>query len=365
MEKQNKELEELQNKYENKNLDINFNSVERFIKILKILFIGTVTPIVLLSVLVILIAFIIIKMYWAPSGYNESIIQHLEGIYPDNYKIISQDLNENGDGYYRIAIKNNEEIIFNGYHEGNRTNYEDSQAYKLKYYFEHLNNPELKEAFEPKESYYKVKEESNVDFLKYELTTHVSSYAEFENRISKCYEMLQYCKEKEIYGYVIFLIYNDYWGGFGQSEENLDYNSLLAKAKNDYITYLKNRGANTSEIPFNDIQNYYRPETLQLFINEKQVEANGQVGYNQNIQEYEILYFQRVVNNINTIEKLKYDKGNATQIKYNDKVYNLHYNNNELKSNNIPCTCRISYLEELFNAKVRYDYENKKIYIDI
>lgn len=177
--------------------------------------------------------------------------------------------------------------------------------------------------------------------------------------------MLQYCKEKEIYGYVIFIIYGDYWGGFGQSEENLNYDNLLAKAKNDYITYLKDNNLSTLEIPYSDTKTYYRPQNLQLIINDEKLEVNGQVKYNENIREYEILYFQKVVNSIEGIEKIKYDRGNAVQIRYNGNIYNIHCNNNVLKDRNIPSTCRISYLEELFNANVRYDYDNKLIYINI
>lgn len=57
--------------------------------------------------------------------------------------------------------------------------------------------------------------------------------------------------------------------------------------------------------------------------------------------------------------------GNVIKLKYNGKEYKLHYNNNELEKNNIPYVCRISYIEEIFNAEVRYDIENMKIYVNI
>ena len=124
-------------------------------------------------------------------------------------------------------------------------------------------NEELKQNFEPNQSYYKVNANDTIEFLKYELRTYVSNYAEFENKISKCYDMLQYCKEKQIYGYVILIVYNDYWGGCGQSEEKLDYESFIAKMKNDYIKYLVDKNLSTSGVPIEDIEKYYKPETLQ------------------------------------------------------------------------------------------------------
>ena len=321
-----KELKKLEEKYKSKKVDINFKKVERVVKAIKVLIVGTLVPLILILALIVVIAFFIIYMYWHVD--KSSMIGHLEEIYPDKYTIISEELNEEGDGYYKIAIKGNEEIVFNGYHEGNNTNIEDSQAHKLKYYFEHLDNEELKNKFTANESYYKVKEEDEQKFLKYDLKTYISNYEEIDEAVSNCYQMLQYLKEKEIYGYA-----------------------------------MENK-VNTNEIPKEDIEKYYKP-SLTIVLNGEELKEYNEVDYNYEIGEYEIRYFARVIDNVESVEKLLYDSGNVIKLKYNGEEYKLHYDNNELEKNNIPYVCRISYIEEIFNANVTYDIENRKVYINI
>ena len=357
-----KELKKLEEKYKSKKVDINFKKVERVVKAIKVLIVGTLVPLILILALIVVIAFFIIYMYWHVD--KSSMIGHLEEIYPDKYTIISEELNEEGDGYYKIAIKGNEEIVFNGYHEGNNTNIEDSQAHKLKYYFEHLDNEELKNKFTANESYYKVKEEDEQKFLKYDLKTYISNYEEIDEAVSNCYQMLQYLKEKEIYGYAIFYVYGNYWGGFGQSDEDKGYEELLNREKNNYIKFAMENKVNTNEIPKEDIEKYYKP-SLTIVLNGEELKEYNEVDYNYEIGEYEIRYFARVIDNVESVEKLLYDRGNVIKLKYNGEEYKLHYDNNELEKNNIPYVCRISYIEEIFDAKVTYDIENRRVCINI
>ena len=361
-EKDLKELKEFEEKYKRKTADVNFKSVERVVKALKVIIVGAIVPLILILALIVVIAFLIIYAYWHVD--KESIIGHLEKIYPDKYIVISKDVNEDEEGYYKIAIKGNEEIVFNGYHEGNNTNIEDSQAHKLKYYFEHLDNEELKQKFVGNEEYYKINENDAQEFLKYDLKTYISSYDEIDEAVLNCYQMLQYCKEKEIYGYVIFYIYGNYWGGFGQSDEDIGYEELLVREKNNYIKFAIENNINIDKIPEQDIEKYYKPN-LKIVINGQELEEYKEVNYNYEIGEYEIRYFQRVVDNIDTVEKLLYNMGNVIKIKYNGKEYKLHYDNNELKKNSIPYVCRISYIQEIFDTEIEYDLKNKKINITI
>lgn len=258
-----KELKQLEEKYKSKKVDINFKRVERVVKAIKVLIVGAVVPLILILALIVVIAFFIIYMYWHVD--KSTMIGYLEEIYPDKYIIVSEKLNEDGDGYYKIAIKGNEEIVFNGYHEGNNTNIEDSQAHKLKYYFENLENEELKSKFTGNGSYYKVNESDEQEFLKYDLKTYISSYEEMDEAVLDCYEMLQYIKEKEIYGYAIFYVYGNYWGGFGQGDENKEYEELLNREKNNYIKFAMENNVNINEIPKEDIEKYYKPNLTIVF----------------------------------------------------------------------------------------------------
>ena len=50
---------------------------------------------------------------------------------------------------------------------------------------------------------------------------------------------------------------------------------------------------------------------------------------------------------------------------YNGKKYKFHYTDSTLKKNDIQYICRMSYLEEVFNAKIKYDYDNLILEINI
>lgn len=353
----------MNDKNEKEKLDIDFTSVDRFVKVVKVVGIGVIIPFVLFIILVIVATIFILNMYWHVN--KESIIEHLEEIYQGKYEIISKDVDEKGNGYYKIAVKNNKEIIFNGYHKGNSVNRDDLQAHKLKYYFEKLEDNELKQTFEPLESYYKINETDEQEFLKYELATSINSYKEFDEIVLNCYKLLEYCKNQEIRGYTILLNYNNYGTGFGQNDEGIDYQTLLDREKNNYIRYLVDRNASTNEIPTSDIEKIYRPQDLELILNGKNLGKDYNVRYNDEIKEYEIHDFQKLVENIDNIEKVEYNKGIVSKIKYNNKIYKLHYSNRELKKNSIPYVCRISYIEQLFDAKIKYDYLSKIIYINL
>ena len=360
MKNKDENMESKKEKYK----DIDFSGVDRFNKALKVTVIGILIPIFLIIILVFVIAFGIINAYWHIE--KRSITEYLSEIYHGKYVIVSEDIDEKENGYYKISFKDNQEIVFNGYHKWPNTNREDSQAHKLKYYFEHLEDYDLKQKFVPKESYYKINEEDEPEFLKYELLISVKNYEGFDETILNCYKMLEYLKDKSIYGYTILINYNNYMSGIGQGDEKLDYSFLLKREKNNYIRYLINNKLSTKEIPSADMQDIYRPEYLTVILNGKTLDKEYQVRYDDGLCEYEVQMLPKFVENIPSVEKLKYSTtGLVNEIKYNNNVYKLHYTSREAKDNSIPYICRISYLQHYFNAEVKYDYNGKIIYINI
>ena len=79
--------------------------------------------------------------------------------------------------------------------------------------------------------------------------------------------------------------------------------------------------------------------------------------FNLELKDYD-LYLPHLVEYVESIEKLE-----DNIIKYNGKTYKIEGNNYTDK--NISYQCSIMKLQEIFNAKVDYDYNNKKIYINI
>ena len=115
-----------------------------------------------------------------------------------------------------------------------------------------------------------------------------------------------------------------------------------------------------------ELRNVYKPENLELKVNGKIVSHTsisvGYATYNTNISEYEanILNILDYVDNIEVIT----DHSEKYMI-YNGKKYKFHYTDSTLKKNDIPYICRMSFFEEVFNAKIKYDYDNLLLEINI
>lgn len=158
----------------------------------------------------------------------------------------------------------------------------------------------------------------------------------------------------------------------GKSEEE-----AIKEEKYNYVKWLKTNNLSTKEIPQEELDKY-RPEYLEVIVNGKSAKEfwtgdsqTQNIGnfifsatYNIGIEEYE--YNLRYLIEEVGIEKKKIAlDGTIEVIIYKDKTYELQYETNRVENGKLPYNCRMSYLEQYFGAKITYDYEKLKIYIEM
>ncbi len=299
--------------------------------------------------------------------YNSDMLGEMNGKYNEKFEIISSDVNEIGSGTYLLSPKNNKEIKFNASKKGSYTkdDYRESiiKYYTEKYVKEHqIINIKISESKINDPLYHKT------DFLQYDFWFEIQSYKDIENVVTSLFNIESYiCQNvssKDMFtlggkirknGYISKVQYN------GHSQ--LD--SLLYQEQYSYINYLKENNISTQDISNDELQRIWKPEKLKIIINNKELENsdkrklmdNSFAVFNLEIKDYD-LYLPHLVEYIESIEKLE-----NNVIKYKGKTYKIE--GNTYTDKNISYQCNITKLQEIFNAKIDYDYDNKKIFIHI
>ena len=299
--------------------------------------------------------------------YNSDMLGEMNGKYNEKFEIISSDVNEIGSGTYLLSPKNNKEIKFNASKKGSYTkdDYRESiiKYYTEKYVKEHqITNIKISESKINDPLYHKT------DFLQYDFWFEIQSYKDIENVVTSLFNIESYiCQNvssKDMFtlggkirknGYISKVQYN------GHSQ--LD--SLLYQEQYSYINYLKENNISTQDISNDELQRIWKPEKLKIIINNKELENsdkrklmdNSFAVFNLEIKDYD-LYLPHLVEYIESIEKLE-----NNVIKYKGKTYKIE--GNTYTDKNISYQCNITKLQEIFNAKIDYDYDNKKIFIYI
>lgn len=299
--------------------------------------------------------------------YNSDMLGEMNGKYNEKFEIISSDVNEIGSGTYLLSPKNNKEIKFNASKKGSYTkdDYRESiiKYYTEKYVKEHqITNIKISESKINDPLYHKT------DFLQYDFWFEIQSYKDIENVVTLLFNIESYiCQNvssKDMFtlggkirknGYISKVQYN----GYSQ------FNSLLYQEQYSYINYLKENNISTQDIPNDELQRIWKPEKLKIIINNKELENsdkrklmdNSFAVFNLEIKDYD-LYLPHLVEYIESIEKLE-----NNVIKYKGKTYKIE--GNTYTDKNISYQCSITKLQEIFNAKIDYDYDSKKIFIYI
>lgn len=195
----------------------------------------------------------------------------------------------------------------------------------------------------------------------------IEEYTEVMWKIRKIGEK----QNKRVYSYITtcsMIKIGNYYSNIQYA--NSDLQDLKKKEKYQYINYLKENNLYTDSIPKEELEKY-KPQYLYEVVNGKEVEESEILAQNAYCAEYDETVDEYTVNLINMLrylEGVKLNKaliGEINSFEYKGKEYKIDYIIHEIKGNTFPLQCRISYLENYLGAKVTYDYENKKIHINI
>ena len=299
--------------------------------------------------------------------YNSDMLGEMNGKYNEKFEIVSSDVNEIGSGTYILSPKNNKEIKFNASKKGSYTK-DDYRETIIKYYTEkyvkenNITNIKIAESIINDPLYHKT------DFLQYDFWFEIQSYNDIENIVRTLYNIESYiCQNvpsKDMFTLGGKIRSNNYISKV-QYNGHSQLDSLLYQEQYSYINYFKENNISTQDISNDELQRIWKPEKLKIIINNKELENsdkrklmdNSFAVFNLELKDYD-LYLPHIVEYVESIEKLE-----DNIIKYNGKTYKIEGDNYTDK--NISYQCSIMKLQEIFNAKVDYDYNNKKIYINI
>ena len=301
-----------------------------------------------------------------------------------SFKLVSPEIDINQDvmpnGYYVFEDKNG--IVFN-VHKKERfitTDYDDYlyQMYLMDYIKEKQPNNITYET----ETY----DMDGRSFFRFKYGIRLDSYANIDSEIeTKVLEIIKYMDKRskkdfdfEAINYTTNVYLNDFSVPIYYHEYNLLGNECVKnKIKVEYLNYLMDNHLTDNDVTQEDIDKYYRPEDLLLFINDKKItHSNINTSYDEMVHflydkmDYSINLYTAVKEMESmpftiewTTSKLT---GSLVSFVYNRKTY---YLDGDLymtqKGNRVSYTWTIKMLEDFFGAKAVYDYNNKTVNIII
>lgn len=311
-------------------------------------------------------------IWWFNRMYNVELLDELNYKYNEEFTILSKNVTKTGTGTYVLSPKNNESIIFNAYKKGRTTN-DDYRETAIKYYTEkyiqenNLLNIKSIENKTPNSSF------ENFEFLYYDFWIEIASYNEIESTTNEIYKINQFIIENTKSDFMFNMsgkIKKENYISDVQYSKQSTLEELLYEEKYSYINYMKQNNLQLSDVNQEEIEKIWRPKELKLVVNHQVVENsyqqsymdNSVATYNTKIKDYEV-YLPNLINYVDSIEQIKKDGFVLPHIIYNGKEYNMDGNDSE--NNSLPYQCNIDILKKMFNASIRYDYNNKKLYINI
>lgn len=364
--------------------NLSFKGVKRFAKvthkITKVF--AIIAAIIGILAITVVCFFVIAQWKYLGSRVNPDVIAELEDTYQEKFKIISQEINEKEE-IYTMSPKSNKKIVFTAYknNANTRNDYEDQSK---KYFIENTLPKELRNKLKIQEEYDNMVsgKATKATFLNYEIFIELNGFDEIEEAAKTMREIsrLALKDNKRISMYTFpgsFIKIGEYRSNTVYIDTGKSEEEAIKEEKYNYVKWLKSNNLSTKEIPQEELDKY-RPEYLEVIVNGKSAKEfwtgdsqTQNIGnfifsatYNIGIEEYE--YNLRYLIEEVGIEKKKIALDGAIEvIIYKDKTYELQYETNRVENGKLPYNCRMSYLEQYFGAKIRYDYENLKIYIDM
>lgn len=364
--------------------NLNFKGVKKFAKVTHKVtkMFAIIAAIIGIMTIALVFLYVINQWKYVGSRVNPDVIENLENTYKEKFKIISQEINETEE-VYKISPKNNKKLVFTAYKNKAHTR-NDYEMQSKKYFVENVlpenlrNKLHITESYDNKVYY----QETKASFLNYEITMELTDFSQIEEaakamcQISKL--ALKDNKMVSMYTFPGSLIKigkyrsNTVYINISKSEEE-----AIKEEKYNYIKWLKENNQSTEGIPQEELAKY-RPEYLEVIVNEKsakefwtgdkQAQNIGSfifgATYNMDIEEYEY-NLRYLIAELGINDKKIALNGTIKSITYKGKTYELQYETNKVENGKLPYNCRMSYLEQYFGAKIRYDYDNLKVYIEM
>ena len=379
-----KELEEWQNKQNEIKQKSNvkefkakeYKSTEIFTKLISKLLGSVFSIFVIIFIIAVIVSLFYIKSLFGIYA-SVNVKKQLKNEYRGQKFVVVNDYGkdiEKDNGQFLMSPKNNKNIIFK-VEKGSVYMVDDYSENRLKYYIENCSDKSLVSNLNIEQG---IKEGYNTDFLKYEVYIDIENYDELESACNKAYNIVKYLEKQDNKMYEAIIIRN---------KKIYYYNSLncnglssiekeIYKAKYEYINILKERNNQQELNKINqvEIENIWKPEQLEIILNGTNAklynDENAKLYYYTDEQKYKITGIGNVLlKSIDSVEILKINKDldYVKKIRYKNKIYKVKQEDTSKgnKSDTVYVGGTLEEFVEKFAAKINYDFENKRVYLEI
>ena len=290
---------------------------------------------------------------------NIDFIADLKDCYGINAKVIEKDIDKSGNGKYVLKSKEKKPIEFIVIKEfGSYTFDYFDRTLKEEY---EKSSDEIKKTFEPHEEY-------NVNGeLKYNLNSNASSLSDIDNIVHKYVQMRDNAGKHFGYDWNVNINFDGMTEKIWSMGSNEDEESINRRIKCEYVVSKIDGGDNT-KFTAEEITRYYKPYSLKVFINGKEVYITIM---NQQVQQTALYSYSEEdytmpISALEDIEgvQITYDKySTPLELTFKDKTYKIGGSTVDLENSTIPTYVEVQTLKQIIGAKLEFNYKEQKLNI--
>lgn len=290
---------------------------------------------------------------------NIDFIADLKDCYGINAKVIEKDIDKSGNGKYVLKSKEKKPIEFIVIKKfGSYTFDYFDRTLKEEY---EKSSDEIKKTFEPHEEY-------NVNGgFKYNLNSNASSLSDIDNIVHKYVQMRDNAGKHFGYNWNVNINFDGMTEKIWSMGSNEDEESISRRVKCEYVVAKVNGGDNT-KFTDEEITRYYKPYSLKVFINGKEVYTTIM---NQQVQQTALYSYSEEdytmpISALGEIEEIQitYNKySTPLELTFKDKTYKIGGSTVDLENSTIPTYVEVQTLKQIIGAKLEFNYKEQTLNI--
>lgn len=290
---------------------------------------------------------------------NIDFIADLKDCYGINAKVIEKDIDKSENGKYVLKSKEKKPIEFIVIKKfGSYTFDYFDRTLKEEY---EKSSDEIKKTFEPHEKY-----NVNGEF-KYNLNANASSLSDIDNIVHKYIQMRDNAGKHFGYNWNVNINFDGMTEKIWSMGSNEDEESISRRVKCEYVVAKVNGGDNT-KFTDEEITRYYKPYSLKVFINGKEVYTTIM---NQQVQQTALYSYSEEdytmpISALGEIEEIQitYNKySTPLELTFKDKTYKIGGSTVDLENSTIPTYVEVQTLKQIIGAKLEFNYKEQPLNI--
>ena len=290
---------------------------------------------------------------------NIDFIADLKDCYGINAKVIEKDIDKSGNGKYVLKSKEKKPIEFIVIKKFGSYTFDYFDRI-LKCEYENSSN-DIKQTFEPHEEY-----NVNGEF-EYNLNANASSLSDIDNIVHKYVQMRDNAGKHFGYDWNVNINFDGMTEKIWSMGSNEDEESISRRVKCEYVVAKVNGGDNT-KFTDEEITRYYKPYSLKVFINGKEVYTTIM---NQQVQQTALYSYSEEdytmpISALGEIEEIQitYNKYSMPlELTFKDKTYKIGGSTVDLENSTIPTYVEVQTLKQIIGAKLEFNYKEQTLNI--